>query len=225
MEGEARRGARRGGRERITRIYYPALSHPPTPNFYLGFGFLASCTNGPNCLNTPGLRATPFRVPLRGTHPPAAGPDGAYWYCPGPPTPTPGRGITLERGPCRGFIKPRHGTFPRGFRSPGPPAWPTLGRALGTRALGHPQGHPQKGFLGDDMVRTKWAVNTVGKIGRKGVGRRAASLAHGARGTRHTRRGRPSHSAPTAEGRRRGWRPPPGLGLVHRADGRSRRLA
>ena len=162
---------------------------------------------------------------MRGTHPPAAGPDGAYWYCPGPPTPTPGRGITLERGPCRGFIKPRHGTFPRGFRSPGPPAWPTLGRALGTRALGHPQGHPQKGFLGDEMVRTKWAVNTVGKIGRKGVGRRAASLAHGARGTRHTRRGRPSHSAPTAKGRRRGWRPPPGLGLVHRADGRSRRLA
>ena len=81
---------------------------------------------------------------MRGTHPPAAGPDGAYWYCPGPPTPTPGRGITLERGPCRGFIKPRHGTFPRGFRSPGPPAWPTLGRALGTRALGHPQGHPRK---------------------------------------------------------------------------------
>ena len=39
-----------------------------------------------------------------------------------------------------------------------------------------------KGPLGDEMVRTKWAVNTVGKIGRKGVGRRAASLAHGAGG-------------------------------------------
>ena len=62
--------------------------------------------------HTHGREPTPSRGSGRGT-PPRLEPRRGTLILPGTPPPFPGPGIPLERDPCRGFIHPLHGTFPK----------------------------------------------------------------------------------------------------------------